>query len=138
MEAIKRAQESDPDMAPLYSALRDNEKPLWDAILDASQETKAYWTQWDRLTLRHGIMYRRYSSAQMSVTLQLLVPLVYRPEVVRQAQKGFTRGRMGERRTLEQVRRRAYWHGWASETRRFCRRGSECYGRRRTTAVERK
>ena len=83
MEAIKRTQESDPDMAPLYSALRDNEKPPWDAILDASQETKAYWTQWDRLTLEHGIMYRHYSSAQLSETLQLLVPPVYRPEVVR-------------------------------------------------------
>jgi len=138
MEEIKRAQESDPDIGPLYSALSDNAKPPWDAILDASEETKAYWIQWDRLTLRNGVMYRRYSSAQLSETLQLLVPSVYRPEVVRQAHKGLTGGRMGERRTLEQVRRRAYWHGWASETRRFCRRGSECYGRRRTTAVERK
>ena len=135
MEEIKRAQESDPDIGPLYSALRDNVKPPWDAILDASQETKAYWTQWDRLTLRNGVMYRRYSSAQLSETLQLLVPPVCRPEVLRQAHRGFTGGHMGERRTLEQVRRRAHWHGWASETRRYCRRCPDCCSHQRGTAA---
>jgi len=56
-------------------------------------------------------MYRRYSSAQLSETLQLLVPPVYQLEVLGQAHKGFTGGHMGERRTLEKVRRRTYWHG---------------------------
>jgi len=98
MEEIKRVQESDPDIGTLYSAFSDNAKPPWDAILDASQETKAYWTQWDRLTPRNGVMYRRYSSAQLSETLQLLVSPVYRPEVLRQAHRGFTGGPYG--RTL--------------------------------------
>ena len=33
---------------------------------------------------------------------------------------------MGQRRTLDQVRRRAYWVGWAADVRRFCKQCSAC------------
>jgi len=66
--------------------------------------------------------------------LQVLAPPAYRAEILRQAHKGFTGGHMGERRTLQQVRRRAYWFGWAAETRRFCRLCPECCSYRRGIA----
>jgi len=135
-EAIKCAQERDPDIGPLYKALTNNEeKPLWDTVLGASQETKAYWTQWNLMTCVDGVIYRRYSSPQPPAeTLQMLAPSVYRQEIMQQAHKGFTGGHMGERRTLQQVRRRAYWIGWAADTRRFCRRCPECCSYKRGAA----
>ena len=63
----------------------------------------------------------------------MLLPPAYRLEVLRQAHKGFTGGRMGERRTSHNVRRRAYWIGWAADTRRFCRRCPECCSYKRGT-----
>ena len=127
-DAMRSAQEQDPDIGPLYKALaNEEEKPLWDTLLRASQETKTYWTQWDRLTCIDGLIYRRYSPPNgSSETFQVLIPPAYRPEVLQQAHKGFTGGHMGEGRTLEQVRRRAYWLGWAADTRRFRRRCPEC------------
>lgn len=136
LDALKRAQEQDPDIGPLYQALANNEeKPPWETILSASRETKVYWTQWNRLTCIDGVIYRRYSPPHsFSETRQMLIPPAYRGEVLQQAHKGFTGGHMGERRTLEQVRRRGYWLGWAADTRRFCRRCPECCSYKRGTA----
>jgi len=115
--AIKRAQKEDPDMGPLYQALANHEeKPRWETILSAYQETKVYWTQWDRLTCLDEILYRRYSPPNSySAIRQMQIPPAYRHEVLQQAQQGFTGGYMGERRTLEQVRRQGYWPGWAAD-----------------------
>jgi len=115
--AIKRAQKEDPDIGPLYQALANHkEKPRWETILSASQETKVYWTQWDRLTCLDGILYRRYSPPNScSEIRQMQIFPAYRHEVLQQAQQGFTGGHMGERRILEQVRRRGYWPGWGAD-----------------------
>ena len=135
-DAIKRAQQEDPDIGLLYQALANHEeKPRWETILSASQDTKAYWTQWDRLACIGDILYRRYSPPNScSETRQMLVPPAYRQEILQQAHQKFTGGHMGELRTLEQVRRRGYWPGWAADTRRFCRRCPECSSYKRGTA----
>jgi transposase InsO family protein len=72
-------------------------------------------------------MYRRHiRRGDKEEIKQLVTPQSYREELFRQAHAGFTGGQMGERRTLEQVRRRAYWVGWAADTRRMLRRCTAC------------
>lgn len=58
--------------------------------------------------------------------MQLVTPMGYRSFLMRQAHAGFGSGHMGERRTTDQVRRRAYWAGWASKVRRMLRACPEC------------
>lgn len=36
------------------------EKPLWEDVSSESSATKALWTQWDRLILKDGVMYRKW------------------------------------------------------------------------------
>ena len=113
----KTDPKEDPEMGPLYHALANHEeKPRWETILSASQETKVYWTQWNRLTCLNEIPYMRYSPPNSCFEIQqMLIPPAYGHEVLQQAHTGFTGGHMGERRTLEQVRRRGYWPGWAAD-----------------------
>jgi transposase InsO family protein len=127
-EGIAKAQREDPDIGPIYAALAEgNEKPQWEVLLPASGNTKIYWTQWNFLTLQNNVLYRRYDrKGGRTEVLQLVTPCNYRPFLMRQAHAGFGGGHMGERRTLEQVRRRAYWPGWAADTRRMLRACPEC------------
>ena len=127
-EAIAKAQSEDPDIGPLYTVLTvGQQKPAWDDLLAASQATKVYWNQWESLSVEDGIVYRRHAcGTPQRESLQLLMPDVYKPEFLRQIHAGFTSGHMGERRTLEQVKRRAYWIGWAADTKRHCRMCPEC------------
>jgi hypothetical protein len=132
-EALAKSQRDDEDIGPIYSALaQGDEKPIWDSLLPASSNTKIYWTQWDFFTLRGGVLYRIYDrKGGRYKTLQLVTPTAYRSFLLRQAHAGFGGGHMGERRTLDQVRRRAYWVGWASDTRRMLRACPECSSFRR-------
>jgi transposase InsO family protein len=96
-------------------------------MLPLGRNEKIYWTQWDFFVLRDHVLYRRYSQKEgRPETLQTVMPTEYRSFVMHQAHAGFGSGHMGERRTLDQVRRRAYWAGWASDVRRMLRACPEC------------
>jgi len=133
--AIAKAQSEDPDISPLYAALIEGQKPAWEGLLSASQATKAYWSQWELLTVDKGVVYRQYTSGTPQRELQqVLIPAAYKPQFLRHLHAGFTAGHMGERRTLEQVKRRAFWVGWAADTRRHCRTCPECCSYKRGNA----
>lgn len=126
-EALSTAQAQDPDIGPIQRALTEgSSKPEWEEMLPCSQETKTYWTQWESLSLLDNVLYRRHIRKDGLEFRQLVAPPKYRSEIMRQAHAGFTAGHMGERRTLDQVRRRAYWAGWAADTRRMIRTCQEC------------
>ena len=125
--ALAKAQREDPDIRHIYDSLANGlSKPDWEAMIPASHETKVYWTQWELLKLVNGVMYRRHIRRGGKEVLQLVTPLCYRDALMRQAHAGFTGGHMGQRRTLEQVQRRAYWAGWAADVRRNLRTCAEC------------
>ena len=108
-EAISRGQCDDPDLAPLYRAKRDGlERPEWSSMLQASQSAKIYWTMWPFLEMDGSILYLNRVGSHDKPARRLVASPCYRPEIMRQAHAGFTGGHLGERRTVEQVRRRAY------------------------------
>jgi transposase InsO family protein len=127
-EALARAQSDDPDLGFIYKEIEGGRgKPTWSAMLPLGRNEKIYWTQWDFFVLRDHVLYRRYSQkGGRPETLQMVMPTKYRSFVMHQAHAGFGSGHMGERRTLDQVRRRAYWAGWASDVRRMLRACPEC------------
>jgi len=58
--------------------------------------------------------------------LQLLVPVAARKNFLNRTHTGMTGGHLGIKRTLDQVRRRAYWRGWRRDVRQFCMQCNEC------------
>ena len=134
-ETISRRQSEDPDIGPIFRAMKDGgEPPAWNNMLPASQSTKIYWTLWSSLELCNGVLYLRSEGTQTNGHLRLISPPCYREEIMHQAHAGFTGGHLGERRTIAQVRRRAYWPGWAAETKRACRQCNTCAQYKRGTA----
>jgi transposase InsO family protein len=81
---------------------------------------------WPFLEMDGSILHLNRVGSYDKPSCRLVAPPCYRPEIMRQAHAGFTGGHLGERRTVEQVRRRAYWPGWAAQTRATCRHCGEC------------
>jgi len=125
--AIGRRQAEDADIGPIYAALKEgNGQPEWGEMLTESKATKTYWTLWPFLELIDGVLFMRRDTVNGQPALRLVTPPYYRAEVVKQAHSGHTGGHLGERRTVEQVRRRAFWVGWAADTRRMYRMCVQC------------
>ena len=54
------------------------------------------------------------------------MPVSLRKDFLQRAHAGMCGGHLGVRRTMDQVRRRAFWVGWRRDVERFCRRCPNC------------
>ena len=94
-----------------------------------SEAAKELVAQWDQLEVRDGLVYRRWArQGDKNDVLQLLVPVAARKDFLNRTHAGMTGGHLGIKRTLDQVRRRAYWRGWCQDVRQFCQQCDECNG----------
>jgi len=91
---------------------------------------KLLCSQWELLHIVHGVLYRRFSYTDgRPDVLQLLVPFAMRKDFLVKAHVGVNGGHLGIRRTLNHVRRRAFWPGWRGDVRRHCKQCQNCNGR---------
>jgi transposase InsO family protein len=125
---IIRDQKADPDIGKVVEMIRsDRPRPEWDAVASWSETSKVLWRQWGRLSVREGVLVRRYESADgLSVSYQIIMPRCQRAEFIRSIHGGIGGGHLGRKRTEVQVMRRAYWPGWVSDVRRVLRACHEC------------
>jgi len=88
---------------------------------------KAYWHQWESLTLTNGILYRQLelSHASDKIVKQLLLPRVLRTDFLDSVHTGLA-GHMGMTKTAAHVTRRAYWHHWRRDVNLYVRRCPKC------------
>ena len=129
LQDIAKLQELDPHIGPIYKALcnKQTEAPEWTDHLSSSADTKNYIKLWPFLTVQNNIVYRKWLDDDRQVKwLQLLVPEALREEVLQKAHSGATGGHNRIKKTLAQLKRRAYWTGWRQDCVNFCRRCSRC------------
>jgi len=97
-----------------------------------SEASKMLWGQWNQLELHNGVLYRRkMGQGGKGDVLQMLVLACLRSEYIERAHTGITGGHLGIRRTMDQVRLRAFWLGWRRDVQRYCRQcqNYNCYYR---------
>src|SRR5207247_2588078 len=88
---------------------------------------KNYWNQWSRLRVIDGKLYRIWTSINgFEQSFQFVPPCELRESLMKEAHSGLTGGHLGTHKTREQLRRRAYWHGWSNDIGQFCQRCNEC------------
>lgn len=125
---LAAAQASDPDIGPFYGLFSANEEQVpWAEIIAMDKHTKLYWTLWDRLRMQDNILYRKWEDADgTSHKWLLIVPKSHRKALFEQIHPGATGGHLGIKKTQAQIKRRAYWSGWAGDVARFCRQCQTC------------
>ena len=56
-----------------------DERPAWESVSHLDADHKTYWSQWNRLVVRHGILYHRWViEATGQDRFELVMPAVWR------------------------------------------------------------
>ena len=65
---VAERQEQDPDLGPVVQWMKSGgDRPDWPSVSVHSEITKIYWAQWDSLSMKDGVLYRKWESPDGSV-----------------------------------------------------------------------
>ena len=103
------------------------DRPKWEDVSHLDADYKTYWSQWNRLVIRNGILYRRWVCEKTDSDLfELVVPETWRNDIVKMFHADPGAGYLGVKRTVERIRSRAYWPRVTETVKRFCERCEQC------------
>ena len=127
-EELAKEQREDSDLRPIVEALiAGNTRPQWSVISGVSPDAKTLWGQWDRLKLLDGVLWREWVPADGSERHHcLVVPRVYREDVLQQMHDTPTAGHRRVDETKDCNMRRFYWPGMGQDIERYCSRCDCC------------
>jgi len=81
-QSLQRAQLDDPDISFIYElVLSGAEKPAWDDVSSKSRDAKVLWSFWPRLSVKNGILMRKFESEDGRDDLwQVILPKALREQ----------------------------------------------------------
>ncbi len=126
---IEEWQQQDSDIRLVMQWLEQStDRPEWKEVAPLSSELKAYWTQWGKLEVRGGLLYREYTAADgcRQPVWQLVAPRTLRQEILAALHGSRVSGHLGVSRTVDGVRRRYYWPGYKRDVALWCRQCDTC------------
>ena len=125
---ILREQTQDSKISTVLSWKNASaERPKWELVSHLDADCKTYWSQWNRLVVKNGILYRRWICETTGSDLfELVVPETWRNDIVKMFHADPGAGHMGVKRTVERIRSRAYWPRVTETVKRFCERCEQC------------
>jgi transposase InsO family protein len=128
LQGLQAAQCADKDIECIRNLLQKSaEKPPWEEVALQSRDVKTMWAMWPRLSIRDGLLKRRFESADgLSERWQVVLPLNLRTEFMKIAHGGMTGGHLARRRTANAIQSRAYWPSWSSDLDLFMRQCETC------------
>ena len=134
-EALRVGQMNDPEIKLVIQWLESSQtRPAWDDISHLGLISKHYWSQWERLKLISGVLYREWFETKGdSKTLQLVLPQEWREEVLNMLHDNICTGHMGITRTIARVRSRFYWVGFKQDVVNKCNSCQVCQARKMPT-----
>ena len=108
-----------------------DKRPEWNEVSPGDAVIKRYWTQWDRLQMREGVLYRKWESEKGDrITWQLVLPKELRQDMTQRLHSDPTSGHLGKTKTLDRVQRRYYWYEWRQDVSRLCKTCDVCATRK--------
>ncbi len=121
---IRDAQRTDSGLQPLLKYVQEQKFPGRREREQFGRETKKILSQWDRLSIKDGVLMRRIHDQIDGTIHQVVVPGQLREEVLRLAHD--RAGHQGQDRTHKILRRRCYWPNMEMEVKRHCEACVRC------------
>lgn len=127
LKSLREAQLSDETMGPLLRWKETGERPDWKVVSNKSPALKSYWSQWDMMAVRDGVLVKRWESNDGKEFKWLLVlPHALRKKVLDTLHSSKTAGHLGREKTLPKVREKFYWFGLSADVRSYVRKCVDC------------
>ena len=119
-EEIRQAQQQDKTTLQLYNALHSEQRPPhrdW-----KKPPLRRYAQLWSQLGMVDGIVCRKYHPGPTSDTLVVpVLPEALHQQALSMCHDSQAAGHQGTHKTLERIRREAYWVNMAQDVDRHCR-----------------
>ena len=110
-EKLKKLQENDPDIGPILNAMCKGQRPDHSQIVSCSPATRHYWSIWDVLLLKDGLLFKQFHKRDGSGShLQFIVPRDLKREIMFQMHDTLLSAHLGARKTQERAIQRFYWY----------------------------
>ncbi|GFU58770.1 hypothetical protein TNCV_3089111 [Trichonephila clavipes] len=123
--AIRQITTSTATPPDPWSDEKKFEKTRWRIL------TKQYWTLWNSLHLRNGVLYRKFESEDgKTFRWQLVLPRSRIPEVLKELHGSPTGGHFGVMKTLHRVRERFFWGKVRADVEQWCKSCDACSARK--------
>lgn len=124
-EEVSELQNEDLTVGPIRKAVIKGVRPTRDQKVQMESSLRKLADQWDRLRLRHGVLFRRIRDPRDGEVLwQMVVPESLRRRIYEtQHEHG---GHFGERSTLQMMRRSYYWQAMAQDVQRWVKECKRC------------
>ena len=111
-EQLSREQKQDPTLADLRKKADENCKTDKTGQESKNKNSRYYW--------RKNILYRSHETRNGKVTSQVVVPKVYREEILRLAHDTPMAGHLGVTKTRARIWNDFAWPGICGDVRRYC------------------
>ncbi|PIK52716.1 Retrovirus-related Pol polyprotein from transposon [Apostichopus japonicus] len=125
-----QVRDKDVGLIVLWKQIQ-NSRPTWEQVASESPTLRNYWTQWDRLQLRDGVLHRCFESGTGATQLwQLVVPQELQEEILENAHNHRLSGHLMGRKTLGRIRDHFYWSGYRRAVEKWCKNCDTCASRK--------
>ena len=127
-EMIREAQLADETIEPILSRREGSgERQPWEEVSKLSAATKTYWAQWNVLSVKKGVLAKRWESSDGKIVRWLIVlPKGLRRRVFDELHSSKTAGHLGREKTLPKIGERYYWAGMNADVRAYLRECVAC------------
>uniref|UniRef100_A0A8K9WZZ2 Gypsy retrotransposon integrase-like protein 1 n=1 Tax=Oncorhynchus mykiss TaxID=8022 RepID=A0A8K9WZZ2_ONCMY len=132
-EELHQAQMADPDIGPVKRCLEEGqERPSWGDVSPFGPAAKAYWSQWKRLYVKDCILLLCFYCTKGTVFYpHMLLPRVFRTDIMKQMHDGPIGSHFGVERTLARLQTRYYWYRMREDVTLWCRTCTSCAAKAR-------
>ncbi len=128
LEAIREAQLDDDSMSfILKEKEKGGDRPSWEFVAASSASEKTYWSLWNVLAMKEGVLVKRWENGDGTVVKWLTVlPKTLRKRVLDELHASPTAGHLGRNKTLPKVQERYYWVRMTADVRSYVKQCTGC------------
>ena len=121
---MSEEQQKDPTLELVYQLVTAGEKPKRSAIAKIKSKTvQKYLLQFDRLTLKKGVLHRLYIHNDVEFH-QMVLPIKYQAQVLRLLHDG--QGHQGIERTIALCWEQFYWNTMFQDVTKYVKECPQC------------
>ena len=106
-------------------------RPKWESVSSGTSALKTIWSQWDRLEIIGGILFRKFESNDGQRTIkQMIVPQSKKQDILHYVHDIPSAGHLGVDKTLEKLKTEFYWPNMKDYVQKYCRSCDRCFAQK--------
>ena len=127
---IRQQQLADNIIGPIMTAVEADSRPPWEQVSSQPSAVKTLWSQWERLKIHGGMLYRKWEEEGKETRWQLITPEGKKNEILQHYHDVPTAAHLGVEKTLEKIKQSFYWPGMKDFVQTYCRQCDKCFARK--------